>query len=68
MKTNYSDRWPVAYRTQDEAGIPPGMFYEVETDDRSKDHLDWFAIGFGLGLLLGLGLVDLLDSAARWIA
>ena len=68
MKTNYSDRWPVAYRTQDEAGIPPGMFYEVETDDHSADHLDMFALGWGIGLLFGLALPDLLAQAARWLA
>lgn len=53
------ETWTHAYRTLEEAGIGP-----LDGDDRSKDWQDWLALGIGIGLLIGLGLVDMMETFA----
>ena len=68
MKTDNSRYWPTCYSSQRDAGIDPGPLDYPDTDDHSADHLDMFALGWGIGLLFGLALPDLLAQAARWMA
>jgi len=59
MITHYADCWPV-FRCQSDAGLPDGP---IDSDDTSLDRLDMFALGWGIGLLLGLVLPDLIVLA-----
>ncbi len=59
MKTSHDTYWPRCYRTQADAGLPDGPVDYPDPDDHRLDRLDMFAIGWGIGLLLGLALPDL---------
>lgn len=58
--------WPTCFGSQDEAGIEPGPLDYPDTDDHGRDWQDWFALGWGVGLLFGLALGELWETAT-WI-
>ncbi|HON48588.1 MAG TPA: hypothetical protein PLZ60_12645 [Kiritimatiellia bacterium] len=59
MNTDHASAWPTC-RSQTDAGLPDGP---IDSDDTSLDRLDMFALGWGIGLLLGLVLPDLIVLA-----
>ena len=64
---DHSRAWPVCYRTQDDAGICHGPLDYPDTDDRSKDHLDMFALGFAIGCLFALAAIDIIEAVRRTV-
>ena len=57
MKTDYSDHWPVCYRSQDEAGLPKGP---IEAPEPPRALFVW---GFVIGLILvGPAILDTLEA------
>lgn len=61
FKHDYRDSWPTNYRTQCDAGLPEGEIGDAP-DDRRRARFDLFAWGVALGVLIGLALIDIVQT------